>query len=292
MLEYVTTNLFESPAQTLVNTVNTVGVMGKGIALDFKRRYPDMFRLYKQFCQSGQLDVGRLYLYRSPNKWVMNFPTKTDWRKPSHPDYVRKGLEKFVETYVEQGITSISFPQLGCGNGGLDWEGVVRPMMHEHLSGVAIPVYVHVLRRPQGFVAEHLDKAAVRELRRPRERISFSEFFSDVRRLAGVTVTGTSVFARADADEEPLALPAVRVPTETGYESVAGEIFEDVWHSLTMTGTARLELLPGPLRGAVQALLLQLDYLEPMAFEDLPGIRFSPAAASEPDAKSISMSAT
>src|SRR6478752_4450239 len=144
MLRYVTMNLFDSPAQTLVNAVNTVGIMGKGIAADFKKRYPDMFRNYRRYCDSKALDIGKLYLYKSPNKWVLNLPTKKHWRNPSKVEYVEAGLKKFVDTYAESGITSISFPQLGTGNGGLDWTDVVRPLMERYLSTVTIPVYIHV----------------------------------------------------------------------------------------------------------------------------------------------------
>jgi O-acetyl-ADP-ribose deacetylase (regulator of RNase III) len=291
MVRYVTTSLFSSPAQTLVNTVNTVGVMGKGIAAEFKHRYPDMFRLYRRFCQEGQFDVGRLYVYRSPNKWVLNFPTKTDWRLPSRPEYVRQGLEKFVQTYVAQGITSISFPQLGCGNGGLDWEGVVRPMMEDYLSKVAIPIYVHVTHPQRGFVAEHLDRQALRDLRQPREHIPFAKFLMDLRRTSGVAINQNGAgLVRADADEEALALPSIPIGSNGGGELVPGEFFEDLWHELSMTGTARLDGLPPHLREATLALLLKLPYVEPISFQDSQGIRLSLAASSEPEFASVALS--
>jgi len=90
MLSYVTTSLFDSPAQTLVNTVNTVGVMGKGIAAKFKQRYPEMYTRYREVCAAGQLETGKLLLYRTPNKWVLNFPTKRDWRQPSRVELPRR----------------------------------------------------------------------------------------------------------------------------------------------------------------------------------------------------------
>jgi len=127
MLTYVTGDLFESPAQTLVNTVNTVGVMGKGIALRFKQIYPEMFAKYQELCESGQFTIGQLYLWRTPNKWVLNFPTKEHWRRPSKLQYIEAGLEKFVEGYQDAGISSIAFPPLGCGNGELDFDEV-RPL--------------------------------------------------------------------------------------------------------------------------------------------------------------------
>ncbi len=87
MISYLTTNLFDSPAQTLVNTVNTVGVMGKGIALAFKQRYPEMYRQYRELCQAGELEVGKLFVYQAGDKIIVNFPTKKHWRSPSRIEY-------------------------------------------------------------------------------------------------------------------------------------------------------------------------------------------------------------
>src|SRR4029078_8700192 len=128
MLVYLRTDLFTSPAQTLVNTVNTVGVMGKGIAKTVKERYAEMFRIYREYCDRGELRTGSLMLWRGPDRWVLNFPTKTTWRLPSGIEYIESGLRRFMETYEELGITSASFPPLGCGNGNLDWHEV-KPLM-------------------------------------------------------------------------------------------------------------------------------------------------------------------
>ena len=91
MITYVTGNLFESPAQVLVNTVNTVGVVGKGIAKEFKIIYPMMFKRYQELCESGDFEIGKLWLWKSANKWVLNFPTKKHWRNPSHLSYIING---------------------------------------------------------------------------------------------------------------------------------------------------------------------------------------------------------
>ena len=120
MITYIDSSVFDSPAQTLVNTVNTVGVMGKGIAKEFKSRYPIMYKEYRRLCDDKQLQVGNLHLWRSDNRWVLNFPTKTTWRRPSELAYVEQGLHKFVNYYMDLGISSISFPPLGCGNGNLE----------------------------------------------------------------------------------------------------------------------------------------------------------------------------
>lgn len=125
-------DLFESKAQTIVNTVNCYGVMGKGIALEFKKRYPEMFKVYAEQCEKKLIKPGILYLYKKSSPWILNFPTKDHWRNPSKLDYIKLGLRKFSESYIEKGIKSIAFPQLGTLNGGLNWEEV-RKLMYEYL---------------------------------------------------------------------------------------------------------------------------------------------------------------
>ena len=92
-----------------MNTVNTVGVMGKGIALVFKQLYPEMYKEYRRLCEEQLLSVGKLYIYRTPNKIIVNFPTKQHWRHPSRLDYLEFGLHKFVDRFQEYGISSIFF---------------------------------------------------------------------------------------------------------------------------------------------------------------------------------------
>lgn len=137
-------NIFNTKAQTIVNTVNCVGVMGKGIALVFKLRYPSMFELYQDYCRQKLISVGKLWIYKGEptNPWVLNFPTKTHWKLPSEYEYIEKGLQKFVETYKEKGITSIAFPLLGAHNGGLDKDRVLSIMM-SYLSQCDIPVEIY-----------------------------------------------------------------------------------------------------------------------------------------------------
>lgn len=137
-------NIFNSHCQTIVNTVNCVGVMGKGIALVFKLRYPKMFEMYQQFCKQGLIDIGKLWIYNTePDApWVLNFPTKKHWKLPSELSYIVAGLQKFVNTYKEKGITSIAFPMLGTQNGGLSKDEVL-PVMVQYLSGCDIPVEIY-----------------------------------------------------------------------------------------------------------------------------------------------------
>ena len=137
-------NIFNSNAQTLVNTINCVGVMGKGLALEFKNKYPAMFDKYKSFCDKGVFKPGVLWIYKAEDgKWILNFPTKVDWRNPSEMSYIEDGLKKFVEIWEEKGIKSIAFPLLGCHNGGLDPEEVI-PLMEKYLNkceGLDVTIY-------------------------------------------------------------------------------------------------------------------------------------------------------
>lgn len=143
MLSYLRGDLLSSPAQVQVNTVNVVGVMGKGIALQFKNKYPEMFKSYRQVCEKHLLDVGNLYLWKSSKKWILMFPTKKHWKNPSKVEYIECGLKKFVDNYERLGIESIAFPKLGCGNGNLDWN-IVKPIMEKYLKPLPINVYIYL----------------------------------------------------------------------------------------------------------------------------------------------------
>ncbi len=136
-------NIFTSNCQTLVNTINCVGVMGAGIALEFKFRYPQMFYKYFELCQQNMIKIGTLWIYKvDSHKMVLNFPTKQDWKYPSKIEYLEKGLEKFIETYKEKGITSIAFPVLGASKGGIN-ENYALSVMTKYLSKVHIPVEIY-----------------------------------------------------------------------------------------------------------------------------------------------------
>lgn len=143
MITYLEGDIFNSPAQVIVNAVNTVGVMGKGIALEYKKRYPRMFKLYKEMCEKHTLKIGKLAIVYERDHWILLFPTKENWRYPSKPEYIEAGLDKFVKFYVEKQITSIAFPKLGCGNGELHWEDV-KALMEKYLNKLPIDIYVYL----------------------------------------------------------------------------------------------------------------------------------------------------
>lgn len=137
-------NIFSTKNQTIVNTVNCVGVMGAGIALEFRYRYPLMFKEYLSHCKNGYMKIGNLWLYKKEleRKWVLNFPTKVDWKFESKPEYLEKGLSKFIETYKEKGINSIAFPLLGADKGGLSPDLSLK-IMEKYLLNIDIPVEIY-----------------------------------------------------------------------------------------------------------------------------------------------------
>jgi O-acetyl-ADP-ribose deacetylase (regulator of RNase III) len=142
-IKYQKDDIFESKAQVIVNTVNCQGVMGKGLALAFKQRYPAMFPVYQQECKTGRLRIGRPSLYKESTPWILNFPTKDTWKANSKIEYLEKGLEYFVTNYKKAGITSIAFPKLGAQNGKLSWDDV-GPLMAKYLSSLEIDVYIYI----------------------------------------------------------------------------------------------------------------------------------------------------
>jgi len=130
MIRYVQGNLLEAPSEALVNTVNEVGVMGKGIARMFREAFPESSKLYEQAARRGEVRVGHVLVTRNDSlvgpRWIIHFPTKKQWRQPSRLDWVRKGLGDLVRVVRQNHIRSIALPPLGCGNGGLEWTQVRR----------------------------------------------------------------------------------------------------------------------------------------------------------------------
>jgi O-acetyl-ADP-ribose deacetylase (regulator of RNase III) len=147
MIRYTTGNIMDSSAEALVNTVNTVGVMGKGIALQFKQAFPHNFEVYKQACLKGQLTIGKILAVKDSEllmgeRLIINFPTKQHWKMPSKYEYIESGLIALVSFLKENAIKSMAIPALGCGNGGLDWH-LVKPMIEKHLSQLDMAIWVY-----------------------------------------------------------------------------------------------------------------------------------------------------
>jgi O-acetyl-ADP-ribose deacetylase (regulator of RNase III) len=263
MILYVKGDLFQSPAQVLVNTVNTVGVMGKGIALEFKRLYPEMFVKYQALCEAKQFTVGTLWLYKTQNKWILNFPTKKHWRDPSRVEYVEAGLRKFVDVYQQMGIHSIAFPPLGCGNGQLDFATQVQPLMERYLRNLPIEVFIYPERASQAL--EHYDQAAMaRWLRSEPVNMPFATVWRDLSNLlqtqsSFMTSSRKSHFG-AHVSEQPCGI-TITTPKSTtflGYETL-----QAFWQQLRIHGFAMKRFAPGTERGLayMSAIFTALDYV-------------------------------
>ena len=143
-VDFRTGNLLDSDAQALVNTVNCVGVMGKGLALEFRKRHPAMYDDYVARCDAGGVRTGEPYLYRDAlfPPWIINFPTKQHWRGRSKMTYIETGLTYLIEHLDEWEISSMAVPPLGCGHGGLSWDDV-RPRIAAAFDGVHTDVVVY-----------------------------------------------------------------------------------------------------------------------------------------------------
>lgn len=154
MMQFTKGNVLDADVEALVNTVNTVGVMGKGIALMFKEAYPENFRQYEAACKAGELEVGTIFVHELPPKltggprWILNFPTKKHWRHKSRIEWIEAGLKDLRRVIGERGIRSVAIPPLGCGHGGLRWAEVrvlIERTLHD-LDDVEVHIYQPTLQ--------------------------------------------------------------------------------------------------------------------------------------------------
>jgi O-acetyl-ADP-ribose deacetylase (regulator of RNase III) len=185
MIEFTTGNLLESDADALVNTVNTVGIMGKGVALMFKEAFPENFLAYKAACEAKQVHLGRMFVTKRAElfgpKWIINFPTKAHWRYPSRMDWIVDGLHDLKKVISENKIESIALPPLGAGNGGLNWHEVRQEIEKElgNLTEVRVIVFeptvkyqnvekrkgVETLTAPRALIAELVRRYSILGIR-------------------------------------------------------------------------------------------------------------------------------
>lgn len=291
MITYVTGDLFHSPAQVLVNTVNTVGVMGKGIAYEFKRIYPEMFVRYRELCEEQRFAIGDLWLYKSPNKWVLNFPTKTHWRYPSKPGYIEAGLKRFRETYSTLGIHSIAFPALGCGNGELDFRTQVQPLMEKYLRGLPIDVFVYPDHNDP-YPPEHQQPEQFRKwLQTQPESLSFNQVWEDLQRVLKErrefsTASRNNTFEVTVLAEEE----GIKVTASGHTYNIDREMLLAFWQQLRDYGFSMRKIAPSITReiSYLIPVFLELPYVKPVRiadrFEDLQsnfslGLQYVPGLA-------------
>lgn len=163
MIKYITGDILESNADALINTVNTVGVMGKGIALQFKKAYYNNYKAYVEACKRNEIQIGKVFIVKDSNlnsgvKYIINFPTKKDWRKPSEYSFIDAGLDDLIRVLKEYKIKSVAIPPLGAGNGGLEWEKVKKIIEHK-LSNLDVEIIVF---EPTQHIKEQLKKERVK----------------------------------------------------------------------------------------------------------------------------------
>lgn len=160
MIEYYSGTVFNVDAQALVNTVNCVGVMGAGIALEFQLRYPKMYQDYTVKCKNKLIKTGHVdYFKNDDGITIINFPTKWHFKYPSQLSWIEQGLQNFVETYKRHDIQSVAFPKLGTNKGGLNWEQV-RLVMEKYLGNLDIKIYICLdnLKDAEGIEKKMLDR--------------------------------------------------------------------------------------------------------------------------------------
>ena len=268
MITYVSGDLFKSPAHVLVNTVNTVGVMGKGVAKEFKRLFPDMFRQYRDLCEAKKFDIGNLFLYKTANKWVLNFPTKKHWRNPSRPDYIERGLQKLVSIYLNAGIYDLAMPLLGCGHGELDWATQVRPIVEKCMKNLPINVFVHFYAPGRAPIPEHRNIAEMEAwLRSEPLYLAFAEVWLDLERVLKhktefQTLAGKNNTYRANASEDP---EGIWIEADRKKFFVDASDLLDFWQQLRSYGFTSRQIAPSGLsRNSyyLMPIFAELDYVE------------------------------
>ena len=157
MIIYTEDTVFNTNAECMVNTINCVGIMGKGLALEFALRYPKLEELYINQCNNKEINVGKIYFYTINKTKIINFPTKYNFKYPSQYKWIEEGLQNFVKVYKEFNIKSIAFPLLGCSNGELDRK-IVLEIMNKYLELDDLIVYICGSTKLAGKEKEMLDK--------------------------------------------------------------------------------------------------------------------------------------
>ena len=268
MIRVLIGDMFESEQQTLVNTVNCVGIMGKGIALEFKNRFPDMYDEYVKRCKAGQVHLGKPYLYRSLlSPWILNFPTKGHWRAVSKLSDIIAGMEHLEKYYKEWGITSLACPALGCSNGQLEWR-VVGPVLYRYLSRLDIPVELYA---PFGTPQEQMEMAF---LAREVDLSAATRSSVETERIPPAWVALVEIVARVDSERYRWAIGRTTLQKMAYFATEEG-LPTGLEYRRASYGPFAKDLKPMITR-LVNNGLLQEESLGPM-FAVQPGITYKDA---------------
>ena len=264
MITYVVGNLLQSPAQVLVNPINTAGMMSKG---HFRRLYPAMLEQYRQLCEQQRLRIGDLWLYKTPHKWILNFPTRAHWRDVVKLDNIELGLEQFAAIYAEQGIVSASFPMIGAGLGGLDWQSVVRPLLEHYLEPLPIPVFIHLHEPDDRFTTQLDDDTLAVWLHGVPHIPAMSAVWAD---LLMITRQEPMLTALDDEQSFQINVDAEQNLILTGHDEspleLSTDLFAAIWETICAAGYVMPGDFPGSAAGSslLVSLLAQLDYVRPV----------------------------
>lgn len=263
ILTYIKGDLFSSPAQVLVNTVNTVGVMGRGIALEFKNRYPEMFKIYQKKCENKSIDIGKLFLWKKEEKWVLLFPTKKHWRYPSQIAYIEEGLKKFANIYDKLGIESIAFPRLGCGNGGLDWNEV-RPIMEKYLKNLPIHIYIYIDKYEDSIPEYKQPKEMEKWLKSNPKSMGFLNIKEDLQHAIKLN----NNFLINGSELKHISWQSNEIILVNGHEiRILEEEMSEFWDYIRDVGIVDIEKLPERFSKYglfMLDILRRLDYVKPI----------------------------
>jgi O-acetyl-ADP-ribose deacetylase (regulator of RNase III) len=282
MVHVLIGDMFESQAQTLVNTVNCVGVMGKGLALEFKKRFPDMYEDYVTRCTAKQVQLGEPYVFRRLHPpWILNFPTKGHWRSISRLSDIVAGLEYLESHYRTWGIESLAVPALGCNNGGLEWR-VVGPTLYRHLGRLDIPVELYAPRGTpdehlrQDFMSQPVDVVAAdsQANRDPKIKPAWVALVEILTRIEGEPYhypVGRTIFQKIAYFATELGLPTALQYKRSSYGPFAADL-KPLLTRLTNNGLLQEEQIdrmfavkPGPTYpDAARAYRADLDRWEPI----------------------------
>ncbi|MBC8587535.1 macro domain-containing protein [Tissierellaceae bacterium BX21] len=237
--------------------------MGKGIALEFKNRYPEMFKVYQKECDENNFDIGNLLLWKKEDKWVLLFPTKKHWRSKSEIYYIEKGLDKFVQTYEVLGIESIAFPRLGCGNGGLEWN-VVQPIMEKHLKNLPIRIYIYVDNYKNTIPEFKQISEMEKWIRENPKSIGFNMLKEDLQN----TIKLNNELLICESEIKHISWEEDGIYIINGEEIIIPEYdLSDFWEYIRSVGILETDKLPErfSLYGTIMLdILSRLDYVQPV----------------------------
>lgn len=254
MIIYKSGDLLKSNAEALVNTVNCEGYMGKGIAYQFKTRYPLNYNDYVKACKEGNLFIGKLHYYKEKGKIIINFPTKVKWREKSRIDYIEKGLDQLIKLILDLEIGSIAIPPLGCGNGGLLWTEV-KALIEKKLSILAKTVDINIFE-----LSENILKKETTEPKLSASAIVLMDIKENLDTFGRLRLQKTAYFVNIFSHKRYFKFKKYKFgPYDFNINIVSNKIREfQKYHNIKDTGKAKTVLYNKIISEKVEKVLSEL----------------------------------